>query len=236
MHDKKVEEEVEAILEKVDNNSKYENVQIIQIGWIPGNNYSKYVYFYDSIDNINKYNNDLLSNRGYQPYKDFPKASPELQQFIDKYTASDTGTKKAMRNSDPQSYIAMSNYFDNMNLYEINKQGALSILQGQPDYTNKELKQISNLARDIVIQNGLSTLVPAAFMQGYGTSGKGKKMSSAMKFQRRKLNQMLKKATLKKISSGKIKKTNLSSVLSGSKFLTTPKTSKGANSSLSSLL
>ena len=183
-----------------------------------------------------KYNNDLLSARGYQPYKDFPKASPELQQFIDKYTASDTGTKKAMRNSDPQSYIAMSNYFDNMNLYEINKQGALSILQGQPDYTNKELKQISNLARDIVIQNGLSTLVPAAFMQGYGTSGKGKKMSSAMKFQRRKLNQMLKKATLKKISSGKIKKTNLSSVLSGSKFLTTPKTSKGANSSLSSLL
>ena len=51
---------VEEIIEKVDNNSKYENVQIIQIGWIPGNNYSKYVYFYDSIDNINKYNNDLL--------------------------------------------------------------------------------------------------------------------------------------------------------------------------------
>lgn len=53
---------LEDILNKFENDTKYSNVDFIQIGWIPGNNYIHYKTIYTSFDTINSYENSLVFN------------------------------------------------------------------------------------------------------------------------------------------------------------------------------
>jgi hypothetical protein len=118
-----------------------------------------------------KYANDLLTARGETPYKDYPKATPQMQSFTDSYLNADKATRKSIRNSDPQSYQNMIAYFDSTDLYNIGHEGAASQLVGNPDSTSKENKAISSVAQDIY-QNpdGSYSIVPAGWMQGLSNS------------------------------------------------------------------
>jgi hypothetical protein len=121
-----------------------------------------------------QYKNDLLKARGLSPYKDYPKAQPNLQKFIDQYTAADKGTRKGLRSANPQMYQNMSAYFDSVDLYNIGKDASVNQLQGQPDYTSKELKAVSGLSRDIYKNaDGTYGIVPAGWMQGLSNSSSG---------------------------------------------------------------
>jgi hypothetical protein len=125
----------------------------------------------EQFDKQTDYYNNLRVAQGYAPFKEYPKASTQVQNFIDKYMASDKSMRKALRNSNPDLYQKMAAYFDSTSLYGINEQGSLSQLQGQPDTTSKQLKQISGLARDIY-QNadGTYSIVPAGWMKGLSNS------------------------------------------------------------------
>lgn len=127
------------------------------------------------------YTNKLRDALGYSLFKNYPEATDQLQKFIDQYSGSDKGTKKGIRSANPQKYQEMIAYFDSLDLYNIGKQASVSQLQGEPDYTSKEAKAISGLAKDIY-QNpdGTYSIVPAGWMNGlnndsggggYGSSG-----------------------------------------------------------------
>jgi hypothetical protein len=113
------------------------------------------------------YTNKLREQLGYTPFKNYPEPSTKLQTFMDTYNGASTQQRKLIRNSDPNSYQNMIAYFDSLDLYNINKEGALNQLQGEPDQTSKQNKAISNLAKDIY-QNpdGTYQIVPAGWMQG----------------------------------------------------------------------
>lgn len=121
-------------------------------------------------DYTNKYRQEL----GYSPLKKYPEATPQIQSFIDRYTASDKGMRKAIRASNPAGYQNMISYFDSVNLYNIGKQAAVSQLQGEPNYTSKEAKAISSLGSDVYQKpDGTYAIVPAGWMQGLSSSGTG---------------------------------------------------------------
>lgn len=122
---------------------------------------------------------------GQAPQKSYPEAPKEVQAFIDKYMAADKAGRKAMRNANSKLYRQMADYFDKVDIYNINRQGSLSALQGEPDYTSKELKSISGVSRDIY-QNpdGSFSLVPAGWMlglkngYGFGYVKKGRRVKT----------------------------------------------------------
>jgi hypothetical protein len=122
------------------------------------------------------YTNNFRKELGYTPFKNYPEATPQLQSYMDKYSAADKATKKGIRNSDPKAYQNMIAYYDSLDLYNINKEGAKNQLQGQPDQTSKQNKAISGLAKDIY-QNadGTYQIVPAGWMDGLknGSGGGG---------------------------------------------------------------
>lgn len=120
------------------------------------------------------YTNKLRDALGYTPLKNYPEATPQLQQFIDQYSSSDKGTKKGIRSANPGQYQNMIAYFDSLDLYNIGKQASVSQLQGEPNYTSKEAKAIQGLAKD-VYQNpdGTYSIVPAGWMQGLSNGSSG---------------------------------------------------------------
>lgn len=137
--------------------------------------------FFDNHPEIAKYEdqyaqvtNNWRTAQGYAPFKNYPKASPDVQSFMDNYNAADKATRKSIRNSNPTQYRKMIAYYDALDLYNINKQGALGQLQGEPDYTDKSAKAIKNIGEDFYVdQNGNYHLIPAGWMLGIGGSGYG---------------------------------------------------------------
>lgn len=121
----------------------------------------------DAFAQIAKYNNDLGVAQGGNAVKNYPDAAPALQKWIDSYSSADKSTRKSLRTSSPQQYKNMVAYFDSVDLYTINKEGAKNMYQGQPDQTPKQNKAVSNLAKDIY-QNadGSYSIVPAGWMDG----------------------------------------------------------------------
>jgi len=119
-----------------------------------------------------QYTNDYRTALGYSSLKGYPEPTDTLQKFMNQYSGSDKGTKKGIRNANPQMYQSMIAYFDSVDLYNINKQGAVNQLQGQPDQTSKQNKAISGLAKDIY-QNadGTYSIVPAGWMNGLNNGG-----------------------------------------------------------------
>jgi len=128
----------------------------------------------DQMDKQVKYANDVLVAKGQAAQKTYPVATPQVQSFTDNYLAADKATRASLRNTNPQMYQNMISYFDSTDLYGIGNQAAQSQLQGNPDTTSKELKQMSSLSQDIY-QNtdGTYLVVPAGWMQGLTNSSSG---------------------------------------------------------------
>ena len=159
-----------------------------------------------------QYSNDVLKAKGQAAMKEYPTATPKVQSFIDSYLAADKATRKGMRNSNPGMYQNMVAYFDSTDLYGIGQQASLSQLQGNPDTTSKELKQMSALGQDIY-QNadGTYSLVPAGWMQGLtnGYSGGGST------YKPRTYTPQIKKLTMKSATPKKISLTGKGGVSGG---------------------
>lgn len=133
----------------------------------------------DQFDKTDDYYNHLRTALGYAPQKGYPKATPQLQKFIDQYMGADKTTRKGLRTANSQAYKDMAAYFDSVDLYNVGDQAGVSQLKGEPDYTSKEAKSISGLAQDIY-QNpdGSYSIVPAGWMNGLGSSSSGGSKSS----------------------------------------------------------
>lgn len=117
------------------------------------------------------YTNQMRQALGYSPIKGYPEPTPQIQTFLNTYTNSSKAQRSALRASNPQGYQAMIGYFDNVDLYNINKQGAVSQLQGEPDQTSKQNKAISSLAQDIYQSpQGTYSIQPAGWMNGLSNS------------------------------------------------------------------
>lgn len=117
------------------------------------------------------YTNKMRDALGYSPLKNYPEATPDLEKFTTQYSAADKSTKSGLRNANPQVYQKMIGYFDSVDLYNINKIGAVDQLQGEPDQSSKQNKAISSLAQDIYQSpNGSYNIVPAGWMQGLSNS------------------------------------------------------------------
>lgn len=141
-------------------------------------------------NSVADYNNKMRTAQGYSPLKNYPEASTQLQSFMNTYSSADKTTRKSIRNSNPQQYQNMIAYFDSIDLYNNNKQGAVSALQGEPDYTSKQAKSIQSLAQD-VYQNpdGSYSIVPAGWMQGLSNgSGFGGSSSRPLSATKKILN------------------------------------------------
>lgn len=121
----------------------------------------------EQMDKEFKYKNDIAIARGLKARKAYPRATPQLQSFIDKYMASDKGQRKAIRNSNPNMYIKMSAYFGSTNLWKIANESPSTTFVGNPDTTQNQLEAAEGLARDIY-QNpdGSYSIVPAGWMSG----------------------------------------------------------------------
>lgn len=117
------------------------------------------------------YTNKMREALGYSPLKNYPEASDSLNKYITNYTAADKSTRAGIRNGDTQNYKKMIGYFDSIDLYNINKAGALNQLQGEPDQTSEQNKAISNLAKDIYqMPNGSYSIQPAGYLDGLSNS------------------------------------------------------------------
>jgi hypothetical protein len=128
----------------------------------------------DQFDKQFQYDNALRQARGYAAIKDAPKPSDQLRSFMDTYNAADKAGRASIRNSQPGMYQAMIGFYDAADINGINKTGAVNRLQGEPDQTSQQNKEISNLAKDIY-QNadGTYQIVPAGWMQGLTNSSSG---------------------------------------------------------------
>lgn len=101
---------VEEIIQNIENNKKYDKIEMVQIGWIPGNNYSQYKILYKSFDNINLHDNELsvfnsffaFGAQGYivkkskiSKFKDIiiSKNYNECFSLLSKYSWFDTSSK-----------------------------------------------------------------------------------------------------------------------------------------------
>jgi len=136
-------------------------------------------------DAIANYNNELRAAQGYAPLKNYPEPDANTQKFMDTYNAADKATRKSIRNANPTAYHKMIAFYDKLDLYNINKQGALGQLQGEPDYTNKSAKAIKSIGEDFYVdQNGNYHLIPAGWMLGLGSgsSSGGSTRTPAQKF------------------------------------------------------
>lgn len=92
---------VEEIIQKIDIDSKYDNVILMQIGWIPGNNYPIYKTKHIPFDSINKFNNNLLILNTFYAFG--------LQGYIVR--------KSKVQNSNSfKELLEAKNYFDCYNL------------------------------------------------------------------------------------------------------------------------
>jgi hypothetical protein len=168
----------------------------------------------DQFDSEFKYYNDMLVAQGKSPYKDYPKATPEVQKFTDDYTAADKVTRESMRNSNPQMYQNMVAFFDSADLYGIGKSASVNQLQGQPNYTSDEAKKISSLANDIYKNaDGTYSIVPAGWMNGlsngsggYGSSPARPSLATASKIKVPKVPKITAKkpATMKATATKKL--------------------------------
>lgn len=114
---------------------------------------------------IDTYYNQLRQARGYAAFKGYPSAPPQLQDFLNQYMAASTGARKSLKSDSPDLYNQMNDYFDKVDLYTIGNQGAISQLQGEPDTTNQELKDIYNLGQYSIFKDpttGTFSLNPQA--------------------------------------------------------------------------
>lgn len=135
------------------------------------------------------YDNQVRVARGYAAVKGYPSATPQLESFINSYNNASKAQRTDIRNSNPSEYQNMIAYYDSGDLSTIATQASLSNLVGEPDTSQKELKDISSIAQDIY-QNpsGGYSVVPAGWMNGltnssssgYGSFG-GSSSSSASK-------------------------------------------------------
>ena len=121
-----------------------------------------------------QYTNDFRKETGYSPLKLYPEATPDVQKYMTQYTNADKSTRAGMRNANPQMYQKMVGYFDSVDLYNINKQGGVSQLQGEPDYTSNSAKAMSNIAKDIYQNSdGSYAVIPAGWMNGLSNGSGG---------------------------------------------------------------
>jgi hypothetical protein len=81
-------------------------------------------------DNMSAYTNKMLVAQGEDPLRTYPQAGPSTQQFMDKYFATSTSGRSALRTADPQNYLAMENYMANNDRYQLDKQAGLDQLLG----------------------------------------------------------------------------------------------------------
>jgi hypothetical protein len=120
------------------------------------------------------YYNKVRDAQGYSKNKVYPKAVKPVQDFMDNYFKADKAGRKNLRTAYPGMYQSSMAYLDNVDMYNINKQGAVNALQGEPDYNDAEAKAIAGLAKDVVKNgDGSYTIVPAAWMSGLGGGSSG---------------------------------------------------------------
>jgi hypothetical protein len=145
-------------------------------------------------DKVAEYNNEIRAAQGYAPFKKYPEPTNEVQNFMDKYNPLNKAQRKVMRNANPSLYRKMIGYYDKLDMYNINKQGALNRLKGEPLYTSKQAKDIKSIGEDFYIgTDGKYHLIPAGWMLGLGGSGYG---SGSGLSPRQKLQSNLLKAKL----------------------------------------
>jgi hypothetical protein len=125
------------------------------------------------------YTNAMTAAQGGVPDKNYPVADSTLQNYLTNYTNSDKATRASIRNANPTAYQNMIAYYDAIDLYNVGKAASTNSLQGMPDTTDKELKDMSSLAKDIY-QNpdGTYSIMPAGWMNGLSNGYGGSSGSS----------------------------------------------------------
>lgn len=136
------------------------------------------------------YDNAVRVARGYAAVKQDPSVPAAVNSFMTAYDAADKATRSSMRTDSPAMYQSMIGVYDNDDLGAVAKQAAVSQLQGEPDYTNKELTDLNSVASDIY-QTGTTapsgatpakptySIVPAGWMGGLTSASGGSSSSSS---------------------------------------------------------
>jgi len=119
-----------------------------------------------------KYINQLLVAERLTPLKPVPTADAQTSSFMSTYFNADSATRQAMKASNPNLYLNMNTYLQNMSEYQVAKNGALDQLQGQQP-NQKLLKGIQSLATYDLVKNpdgtlGLKYSNPSAGNTSYG--------------------------------------------------------------------
>lgn len=89
-------------------------------------------YFTDLAD----YTNKMRVAQGFDPLRSSPKADANTENFMNAYFAASTADRKNLRNQNPEAYLAMQNYEDNMSRYSLDKAAGQDQLIGQGDSQN----------------------------------------------------------------------------------------------------
>jgi hypothetical protein len=119
------------------------------------------------MDQMTDYTNQLLTAQGLTPLKPYPKTDSATESYMNTYMNADKSTRTALRTGNPQGYTNMQAYLQNIDEYEVAKNGALDQLQGQTP-NQKLLKGISSLANYDMVTNPDGSLALK-----YGTIGDG---------------------------------------------------------------
>lgn len=123
---------------------------------------------------------NLIRQQQNEPLlKPFPTASPEVSDFLNKYSAADKATRAGLRAGSPDLYNQMSNYFAQVDEYDLAKTAGRAQFQNT-DLSQANLKEIYNLGQyDISKQpgaDGADTYVvdpQAAYAAKSGAGGSG---------------------------------------------------------------
>lgn len=118
------------------------------------------------MDQMTNYTNQLLVAQGLTPLKPYPKADAETESFMNTYM-NNKPARASLRASNPIDYQKMEAYLQNVDEYEVARNGALDQLQGQTP-SQKLLKGISGLANFDMVTNPDGSLALK-----YGTTGDG---------------------------------------------------------------
>lgn len=160
-----------------------------------------------AFDQINQYTNARRVAQGYDPFADYPKASPEVEQATNAYFALDKDARKAYIKANPGMYSQVQQYLADTAAWQLANNAGSAKYAGEK-LNQKALKSAYNLGQYDIYkdESGQYSVNPtlaylANYQNKYGKRGSGGSGSGSGKISIKKGSYGSKKAA----PSGKIK-------------------------------
>lgn len=130
----------------------------------------------DAYNKISKYTNDKRIAQGYDPYKAYPTATPDVQSAIDYYNKlpKGTGARKSWIAAHPDTYAKMQNYYAQSAMWQLANNAGQGKYEGS-ELNQKALKAAYNLGQYDIFKtpDGTYTINPSASYAASSGGGKG---------------------------------------------------------------